>query len=117
MLCTTLALAIGLHTIHIPTDKEFNNDNNLVGVGCDKVSYAHFTNSYYGKSHLVGYNFELVDKGIYSAGIIPSLISGYDAGPYDPIIFAPIVYGQVRPLRLNVMYNAIHLSLHYEIEL
>jgi len=114
-LCSTVALAIGLYTTHIPAWDGYNENNKLVGVQCNHIAVATFENSYYNRSFMIGYDYELWRRNSLAFGVQPSVVTGYEPEQLPvPIPFVPVVYGQLGVLRLNLMGNAIHLNIQLD---
>jgi hypothetical protein len=120
-ICATTLLIIGLATGH-PGDSnnEFNNDNHLVGVGCNNVSLLHFTNSFNKESVALSYSSRSNSSlmGIhYGTNITVS--TGYFDIPVTPMVTGFI---EVGPLRLSGYprlgkgtVGMWHLSLQIEV--
>lgn len=114
MICTTLALLIGLYTVHPDTDG-LNENNKVIGVQCDNLVFVTYDNSYNRRSNFGGYAFRFKKDNPLNAGVIVGAVSGYpsDILEHDP---SPAIIPYVRwgPIQVNGYWEVLHVGLVLE---
>lgn len=122
MICANVVLILGLFTTHPGYDTDdFNNNNNLVGVGCGDVSLVHFNNSYNNESWGISLDRPILRLPFNSElGASLSLSTGYSE-VFDlttPVLPVIVVYQDVGPFRINLIpggnvIDAIHVMVRW----
>lgn len=111
-------LTLGLASDHYNSDESYNEDNRIVQYsrtygGNHVATVATFVNSYYERAYLVGYGLE----SRYGSGVLAAAVYGYEGhiDTVEGLLFVPVLYQKLGPLRFTAAGNALSLGLELEL--